>query len=106
MSGIEGVGSPTAATAGNTAVSRNRQSLGQDDFLRLMTKQLTTQDPFNPVDNTQMVAQMAQFSQVSGIEQMNDKLATLIDMIGGTGAYAPPPATDPTTPPANPMTGA
>ena len=41
--------------------------MDQNDFLRLMTTQLTTQDPFNPVDNTQMVAQMAQFSQVAGI---------------------------------------
>ena len=52
-------------------------SMDQKDFLRLMTTQLTTQDPFNPVDNTQMVAQMAQFSQVAGIAEMNKSLATL-----------------------------
>jgi len=52
-------------------------SMDQSDFLRLMTTQLTTQDPFNPVDNTQMVAQMAQFSQVAGIAEMNKNLATL-----------------------------
>ena len=34
-------------------------ALGQSDFLKLMTAQMQNQDPFNPVDNTQMVAQMA-----------------------------------------------
>jgi flagellar basal-body rod modification protein FlgD len=50
-------------------------SMDQTDFLRLMTTQLTTQDPFNPVENTEMVAQMAQFSQVAGIAEMNKSLA-------------------------------
>jgi flagellar basal-body rod modification protein FlgD len=52
-------------------------AMDQTDFLKLMTTQLTTQDPFNPVDNTQMVAQMAQFSQVAGIAEMNKSLATI-----------------------------
>lgn len=52
-------------------------SMDQTDFLRLMTTQLTTQDPFNPVDNTEMVAQMAQFSQVAGIAEMNKSLQTI-----------------------------
>jgi flagellar basal-body rod modification protein FlgD len=52
-------------------------SMDQTDFLRLMTTQLTTQDPFNPVDNTQMVAQMAQFSQVAGIAEMNKSLGSI-----------------------------
>jgi len=51
--------------------------MDQSDFLRLMTTQLTTQDPFNPMDNTQMVAQMAQFSQVAGIAEMNKSLSTI-----------------------------
>jgi flagellar basal-body rod modification protein FlgD len=59
-------------------------TLNQNDFLRLMTTQLTTQDPFNPVDNTQMVAQMAQFSQVAGIAQMNQSLQQLVDNMGGS----------------------
>ena len=43
------------------------QQMDQGDFLRLMTAQLSQQDPFNPVDNQQMVAQMAQFSSLAGI---------------------------------------
>ena len=41
---------------------RRRRRSGQADFLKLMTAQMKNQDPFDPVDNTQMVAQMAQFS--------------------------------------------
>lgn len=59
------------------AATKAAGAMDQKDFLRLMTTQLTTQDPFNPVDNTQMVAQMAQFSQVAGIAEMNKSLANI-----------------------------
>ncbi|WP_432768777.1 MAG: flagellar hook capping protein [Sphingopyxis sp.] len=50
------------------------QQMGQSDFLRLMTAQLSQQDPFNPVDNQAMVAQMAQFSSLAGISETNTTL--------------------------------
>lgn len=46
--------------------------LEQDDFLRLLVAQLTTQDPMNPREDTQFIAQMAQFSaleQARGTQQ-------------------------------------
>ena len=46
----------------NTAAKGNKTTLGQEDFIALMTAQLKNQDPFKPVENTEMVAQMAQFS--------------------------------------------
>ena len=81
----------TTGTSGNAGVKTESKAIGamdQTDFLRLMTTQLTTQDPFNPVDNTQMVAQMAQFSQVAGIAEMNKSLA------GIAAALAPGRLTD------------
>ena len=60
-------------------------AMDQNDFLRLMTTQLTTQDPFNPMDNTQMVAQMAQFSQVAGIAEMNASLKALVQNMAAPG---------------------
>ena len=57
------------------------QQLGQSDFLRLMTAQLSQQDPFNPVDNTQMVAQMAQFSSLAGVTETNTTLKTISDQL-------------------------
>jgi flagellar basal-body rod modification protein FlgD len=56
-------------------------SLDQTAFLRLMTTQLKAQDPFSPMDNTQMVAQMAQFSSVAGISEMNGSLKAIADQL-------------------------
>lgn len=55
--------------------------MGQGDFLRLMTAQLSQQDPFNPVDNQQMVAQMAQFSSLAGITETNTTLQQISDQL-------------------------
>ena len=49
-------------------------SLGQADFLRLLTTQLANQDPLEPTDNAEMLAQLAQFSQ---LEAANDSSAAL-----------------------------
>ncbi len=57
------------------------QTLDQSSFLRLMTTQLREQDPFDPVDNQEMVAQMAQFSSVAGIGEMNQSLKAIADQI-------------------------
>lgn len=57
------------------------QTLGQEDFLRLMTAQLQAQDPFKPLDNTQMVAQMAQFSSLAGISEVNQSLKAIADQL-------------------------
>ena len=61
-------------------------TLGQSDFLKLMTAQMRNQDPFNPVDNTQMVAQMAQFSSLAGISEMSTTLKAISDKLGGATA--------------------
>lgn len=59
-----------------------QKQLGQTDFLRLMTTQLKQQDPIDPVDNQAMVAQMAQFSSVAGISEMNVSLKSIAEQIG------------------------
>lgn len=73
------IGATTPALHGTAMETRPAGSMDQNDFLRLMTTQLTSQDPFNPLDNTQMVAQMAQFSQVAGIAEINQSLKALVD---------------------------
>lgn len=53
------------------------QQLSQQDFLKLMTAQLQAQDPMKPLDNSQFVSQMAQFSTVSGIQSLQDSFSKL-----------------------------
>jgi flagellar basal-body rod modification protein FlgD len=67
-----------------TTTPDTSQQMDQSDFLALMTAQLKNQDPFAPVDNTQMVAQMAQLSQTSGIAEMNTTLKAISDRLGAT----------------------
>lgn len=56
------------ATTSNTTTQK--QTLGQEEFLKLLTTQLTHQDPMKPMDNGEFLGQMAQFSTVSGIQDL------------------------------------
>ncbi|MDH5765880.1 MAG: flagellar hook assembly protein FlgD, partial [Gammaproteobacteria bacterium] len=49
---------------------KEKSSLGQDAFLKLMTTQLSNQDPFEPMDNGDFLAQMAQFGTVNGVNEL------------------------------------
>lgn len=51
--------------------------LGQTDFLELMIAQIKHQDPFEPMDNGQFIAQMAQFATVDGIQNMENSISEL-----------------------------
>ena len=64
----------------STTVTQKTQ-LDQSDFLKLLTTQLQNQDPLNPVENEAFVAQMAQFSSLSGITEMNTKLGSILDSL-------------------------
>jgi len=61
------------------AQKANSDKLGQSDFLKLMTTQLQNQDPFAPMDNGDFIAQMAQFSTVTGIQEMNSSIGKLVE---------------------------
>ena len=72
-----GINANTAANSAVTNTSSGSTPLGQAAYLTLMPAQLANQDPFNPGVNTQMVAQMAQFSSVAGISQMITTLSSI-----------------------------
>jgi flagellar basal-body rod modification protein FlgD len=89
-----------------TPTTLKGQQLDQSDFLRLMTAQLSQQDPFNPVDNQQMVAQMAQFSSLAGVSETNSVLKTISEQLTAqtkllqdikAATPAPTPTPTPTT---------
>jgi len=84
--------SGTKTGSSSTTTKKDNTTLDQNSFLKLLTTQMQTQDPFNPVDNTQMVAQMAQFSSVAGISEMNQSLKEISDgmaasRVGGAASW-------------------
>ena len=66
-------------TQQSDAQKAKSDKLGQSDFLKLMTTQLQNQDPFAPMDNGDFIAQMAQFSTVTGIQEMNSSIGKLVE---------------------------
>ena len=65
---------------------RSEGELAQDDFLTLMITQFRNQDPFKPMENGEFLGQLAQFSTVSGIEDLNASFASLSSSIQGEQA--------------------
>ena len=61
----KGLGVSTSDT-----VAPKKTSLGQEQFLKLMTTQMTHQDPTKPMQNGEFLSQMAQFGTVSGIQDL------------------------------------
>jgi flagellar basal-body rod modification protein FlgD len=84
---VSAIGLRSAQPAG---VPERRQSLGQEDFLTLLTAQLRNQNPLSPLDNEAFVAQLAQFSTVSGITEMNRSLERLLEVAGRSDAASAP----------------
>lgn len=77
-----------AASASNiaSAAGKSMSKLGINDFIALMTTQLRYQDPTNPQDSSAFVAQLAQFSSVSGIQEMNTSISSLLEQMRSSQA--------------------
>lgn len=60
--------------------------LGKSAFLNLMIAQLKNQDPLSPAENSEFIAQLAQFSSVEGIENLNTSMASMSDAFGSSQA--------------------
>lgn len=65
------------------AVRSTKKDLDQSDFLKLMTTQLQAQDPLKPMDSSAFLGQIAQFSQVSGLQSLNTSFSTLAASLTG-----------------------
>lgn len=76
----------TTTAASSAASSTKSNSLSQEDFLSLLTTQLAYQDPTNPVDNAEMVSQMAQISTVEGITSLNNSVSSLSSVVTSSQA--------------------
>ncbi|MHB1310451.1 MAG: flagellar hook assembly protein FlgD [Gemmatimonadaceae bacterium] len=82
---ISGTTASTALGGGSTATTARATGgvMGKDDFMKLLITQMTNQDPLSPQDSAQMASQLAQFS---ALEQMTNINAALQSQSAGTAA--------------------
>lgn len=74
------------STIGQTppATAASQTSISQEDFLRILTTQLSFQDPLKPMDNQQFMAQMAQFASLEQTRQTNTSMEAMLQMQAAT----------------------
>jgi flagellar basal-body rod modification protein FlgD len=82
MTGIQGI---TGAAGPSATVSNPSAVLGKDDFLRLLVTQLRYQDPLNPLDQNQFLAQTAQFTSLEHLQNINAGIEGLTAVLGFGG---------------------
>lgn len=75
ISGLENIVSQTGATT-NQSQTSNMKSVGKDEFMKLLLAQLKNQDPLKPMDGTDFAAQLAQFSSLEQLKNLNTTLET------------------------------
>lgn len=67
----------STATATDAQSSASLKILGKNDFLNMLIVQLQNQDPLNPADSTEFTAQLAQFSSLEQLSNINDSLKNM-----------------------------
>lgn len=74
-------------------------TVNQQTFLQLLVTQIKNQDPLNPADGTQFLTQLAQFSELEQMINVNTNLQSIKQDLGNGGqAGSNPPANGPTKP--------
>ena len=74
VSGTTGTSSTSSSSSSSTT---GTETMGKDTFLQLLVTQMKNQNPLDPQDNSEFVAQLAQFSSVEGINNLNDTVSGL-----------------------------
>ena len=83
-SGVSGATGATGATPSASIAAKSKELGDKDTFLKLLVAQLKYQDPSNPADSTQFLAQTAQFTQVEKLGDIADLLKSQ-RLVGASG---------------------
>lgn len=70
-------GTSSSSPGGGGVAATASQELGKDAFLQLLVLQMQNQDPLSPLENTDMIAQLAQFSALEAQTNLNEQFASL-----------------------------
>jgi flagellar basal-body rod modification protein FlgD len=73
-------------TISNSAAKKPNAGLDRNDFLKILITQLSHQDPTQPVEDKEFIAQMAQFSSLEQITNMNEGLSKVADLVARSQA--------------------
>ena len=88
MSTTNPITNPTTATGTTTQPKSAAQTLGKDDFLKLLVGQLQHQDPLAPSDDQQWIGQMAAFSQLEQVSNTAETTQKIVDTLNMNGTLA------------------
>src|SRR5574340_1466712 len=69
----------TSNPVNSTVTTQGKSTMGKDDFLKLMIEQLKNQDPLDPTDSSEFTAQLAQYSALEQLTNLNDYMKQSID---------------------------
>lgn len=86
MSAVSSVNSTSQTNTQTKTQASENNKLDRNAFLNLLTTQLKNQDPMNPMDNTEFIAQTAQFSSLEQLQNMNDSIQSLVQSQSGFSA--------------------
>lgn len=78
MSYFDAISSTTSIGSSTSSTSATSDIMGKEDFLTLLVAQLQNQDPLNPDDPTEFTAQLAQFSSLEQLFNLNDSMNNLV----------------------------
>ncbi|MCY8455055.1 flagellar hook assembly protein FlgD, partial [Bacillus spizizenii] len=62
-----------------STVKTSNSSLGKDEFLKILMTQVQNQDPLNPVDDKEFISQMATFSSLEQMMNMNKTMTQFVE---------------------------
>jgi flagellar basal-body rod modification protein FlgD len=73
----------SSSSSSGAAAATGSDTIDQAGFLKLLTAQMTMQDPTAPMDSNTMVQQISQMSEVQGITEMNTSLQSIASQLQG-----------------------